>query len=272
MTTVVSDSSAAATTGRNRSRVRTMVLYTAGFTVMTIGTSVTLVIAIVTLFQWRRFYSEVMAKSMARMALWIAGIRVVAHDVDHDQTKKLEKAKNGAVPQVVYIANHASTLDVFVLTALGLPNTRFFLSGHLRRKLPLGLLGYLAGVFWTVPQKYPEKRVRIFKRAERVLRRTGESVFLSPEGNKGRIGTIAPFNKGAFHLATQLSAPLVPLYIAIPRNINPGWGYEYRPGVVDVYFHSPIATEDWNVDDVIRHKDEMHDYFVELQQSYEGSQ
>ena len=34
--------------------------------------------------------------------------------------------------QTVYVSNHSSTLDVFVLIALGLPRTRFFLSGFLQ--------------------------------------------------------------------------------------------------------------------------------------------
>ena len=57
--------------------------------------------------------------------------------------------------QSVYISNHTSTLDVFILVALGLPNARFFLSGYLRKMLPLGIIGYLIGIFWTVPQDSP---------------------------------------------------------------------------------------------------------------------
>ena len=159
MTMVARDVNNNATLSRNQSRVRTTVQYAAGFTIMTLGTLLTLVIAILTLFQMRRFYSEVMARSMARMALWMVGIRIVVHEVG------CARAPNR---QVVYIANHASTLDVFVLTALGLPNTRFFLAGRLRKILPLGLLGYLAGVFWTVPQQYPEKRVRISEIEQRI--------------------------------------------------------------------------------------------------------
>ena len=34
----------------------------------------------------------------------------------------------------------------------------------------------MTGVIWTVPQTFPERRVEIFKRAERILRRTGEAV------------------------------------------------------------------------------------------------
>ncbi len=232
----------------------------AGFTVMTIGSLMTLLVATLTLFRARGFYADYCIAPTAWLALRIGGIRFVVHDADRLYGR-----------QFVFIANHASTLDVFILTAMRLPNTRFLLSGYLRYKFPpLGLLGYLAGVFWTVPQKFPQKRVEIFQRAERVLRRTGESVFLSPEGNQGRMGMIAPFNKGAFHLATNLAAPIVPMYFAIPSSIHPQWGYNFRPGVVDIYVQPPISTEDWTLDELDVNRQKMHAYFVELQKRYES--
>ena len=96
---------------------------------------------------------------------------------------------HGAPPwpssQTVYVSNHTSTLDLFILVALGLPNTRFFLSGFLRKILPLGIISSMMGTFFTVPQSDPAERARIFARAARILRRTGESVYLSPEGRAG---------------------------------------------------------------------------------------
>ena len=239
---------------------RLLLQIVAGFTVMTVGSVVTLLVAVVTLFQARDFYASCIIAPTARIALWIGGIKFVVHDKQY-----LSRT------QTVYIANHSTTLDVFILTAMRLPNTRFFLSGHLRKTFPpLGLLGYLAGVFWTVPQAFPLRRVEIFKRAERVLRKTGESVFLSPEGNKGRIGQIAPFNKGAFHLATNLSAPIVPIYFAIPTEMNPGWGYHFKPGVVHIYVQPPVTTGDWKIEDLDTNRETMHSTFFELQNRYEG--
>ena len=49
---------------------------------------------------------------------------------------------------------------------------------NLRAIVPMGVLGHIAGTFWTVAQSRPEERVRLFQRADRILRRTGESVFL----------------------------------------------------------------------------------------------
>ena len=224
----------------------------ATFLLMCAGSLFMLAMALLTLFQAPRLYRERIGAPLGRMALAIWGVRYVVHG---------RPAPAGV--QTVYVSNHTSTIDMFVLIALGLPNTRFFLSGFLRKLLPLGLIGYLIGIFWTVPQTFPERRTRIFQRAERVLRRTGESVYLSPEGERVTTGEIGKFNKGAFHLATALGVPIVPMYLHVPAWSNPGRGLHARAGVVDVYFASPIETRGWRVEDVVRNRDRMRDFYVD---------
>jgi 1-acyl-sn-glycerol-3-phosphate acyltransferase len=164
--------------------------------------------------------------------------------------------------QTVYVSNHTSTLDLFVLVALGLPNTRFFLSGFLRWYGPLGVLAMLMGTFFTVPQSRPRDRTRIFQRADRILRRTGESVYLSPEGGRIVTGEIGHFNLGAFHLATSLGAPILPFYLRIPRGSDPGLGYAARPGTVDVFVKPAIETRAWRLADLERNRDRVRQMFV----------
>jgi len=137
-----------------------------------------------------------------------------------------------------------------VLVALGLPDCRFFLSGFLRRMVPLGVISWMLGTFFTVPQNRPRERTRIFQQAERELRRTGESVYLSPEGGRITTGAIGPFNKGAFHLATNLRARIVPFYIRIPPDVDPRLGFDARPGVIDIFFLPAIDTRDWVLADL----------------------
>ena len=165
---------------------------------------------------------------------------------------------------MVYVSNHSSTLDLFVLVALGLPRTRFFLSGFLQKFVPLAIVGSLIRVFWTVPQEYPAERRRIFQRAYRILRANGDSVYLSPEGMRVTTGEIGPFNKGSFHLATSLHAPIVPMYFATPAAMNPGMGYDAKPGTIDLYFLPPVDTSQWTMEDVERHRDAVRDLFVRV--------
>ena len=227
----------------------------ASMSVLSVGALIMLCVAAATLFRCRRFYSERIAGPMGHLLLRIFGVRFVVHG-----------AQPWPCAQAVYISNHTSTIDMFVLIAMGLPNARFFLSGFLRKLLPLGLIGYLIGIFWTVPQAYPERRRAIFMRAARVLERSGESVYLSPEGERVTNGRIGHFNKGAFHLATALRAPIVPMFIAIPPTIDPGKGLDARPGTVHVYVGAPLDTSTWRVDDVELNRDAVRRFYERWQE------
>jgi 1-acyl-sn-glycerol-3-phosphate acyltransferase len=204
-----------------------------------------------TLFRARRLYAG-LARRLSRSILRLYGVRVIV------------RGQPFPAGQVVYVSNHTSTLDLFVLVALGLPNTRFFLSGFLRRIVPLGIIAWMMGTFFTVPQDRPAERTRIFRRAARTRRRTGESVYLSPEGARITTGEVGHFNKGAFHLATDLGVPIVPMYFRIPPAIDPGRGYDARPGLVEVHVLPAIDTRGWRVEEVERNRDAVRALFVRV--------
>lgn len=224
--------------------------------IMTLGALVMVLVAVPTLFMARRLYAEGIGRwiGVAILRLWSVRFRV---------------HRSGPPPagQVVYISNHTSTIDVFLLIALALPRTRFFLSGFLRKTIPIGIIGYLIRSFWTVPQDFPETRRRIFQRADRILRRSGDSVYLSPEGMRVPTGEIGHFNKGSFHLATSLGAPIVPLYLAIPADTNPGMGYDAKAGTIDVWILQPIETVHWKVEDVEHNRDRVHELYVRVHEA-----
>ena len=218
---------------------------------LTIGVAILLLpIGALTLFRARRLYAAV-ARRLSLAILWLYGVRV-----------QLRGRQPFPSTQTIYISNHTSTLDLFILVAMGLPNCRFFLSGFLRKIVPLGIISWMMGTFFTVPQDRPAERVRIFRRAERILRRTRESVYLSPEGGRILTGEIGHFNKGAFHLATNLRVPIVPFYIAIPAHVDPGMGYDARPGTVLVHVLPAIETTDWTLADLPANTERVRSIFL----------
>lgn len=226
-------------------------------TVTTLWSVLMLGVAIVTLFRARRIYNEYLAKWLAKFILWQWDIKVIIHNK--------EKLPQG---QVIYISNHTSTIDIFAIISLGLVRCRYFLFGRLRRIVPLGIIATIMGTFFTYPQTEPERRVRVFKNADRTLRKTGESVYLSPEGQRVTTGEIGQFNKGAFHLATNLKAPIVPFYIQIPGHINPGSGIDAAPGTIHIYLEDPIQTADWKLEDLIENKEKVRNLFLACHQKY----
>ena len=90
------------------------------------------------------------------------------------------------------------------------------------------------------------------------------SVILSPEGTTITTGRIAKFNKGAFHLATNLKVPIVPVYIYIPADVNPGRAYRTSGGHVDVYVLPEIDTRKWVLDELEENKKMVRSVFVEF--------
>jgi putative phosphoserine phosphatase/1-acylglycerol-3-phosphate O-acyltransferase len=238
----------------NRARVRVVALALASGILMSIVAALMLPLGAITLFRARRLYARI-ATVLSRAILALYGVQIRMH------------TDRGFPPcQTIYISNHSSSLDLFILVALGLPNCRFFLSGFLRKLVPLGIISWMMGTFFTVPQAFPEERRRIFMRAGKTLARTGESVYLSPEGGRITDGTIGRFNKGAFHLATVLRAPIVPMYFHIPPGIDPGLGLDARPGTVDIYVLPPICTTEWSEADVVQNKERVRDVFVRTHQ------
>lgn len=231
---------------------RTVALACASGAIVTLTAIVLVPVGALTLFRARRLYSG-FARHACRAILGMYGITVRIH-----QTAPFPKT------QTIYISNHTSTLDLFVLVSLGLPNCRFFLSGFLKKIVPLGVIGGMMGTFFTVTQDHPAERTRIFQRAERILRRTRESVYLSPEGARIMTGQIGHFNKGAFHLATNLHVPIVPFFIAIPPGMDPGRGIDARPGVIDVLVMPTVDTRTWTLAELERNKECVRDSFVTM--------
>ena len=217
---------------------------------LTFLAAVMVIVGALTGFAARRLYAA-MARAASFVVLRLYGIRlVVVRELPFPRT------------QTIYISNHTSTLDIFILVALGLPRCRFFLSGFVRKYIPLGAMAWMMGTFFTVPQDRPDERRRIFAAADRTLRATGESVYLSPEGGRVTTGQIGHFNKGAFHLATNLHVPIVPLYFHIPREIDPGRGFDARPGVVTVDVMPAIDTRDWVLDDLESNIARVREIFI----------
>jgi 1-acyl-sn-glycerol-3-phosphate acyltransferase len=243
-------------------RLRPILTAVIATVVIHIAAVLALGVSVVTLFHSRRFVMDVIITRLSRVILRAGGVRVEVVDDDVDGRPPWWTPPGTTAPQRVYVFNHTSSLDLFVVCALGLPRVRFFMKRKFLLFVPFGLLGLLSGTFFTMPQTMPRARTRLFQRATRVLRQTGESVFLSPEGTRVTTGEIGPFNKGAFHLAAALSAPIVPLYFETSRGADPGRGLLVGEGVVRVHVLPTIDTSGWDVADIGRHRDDVHALYV----------
>ena len=234
--------------------IRAIYLIILSLVLLSVGSLLMLGVSIATLFRARRFCAEVIAKWLSQTILWASGVRLkVYQDSPFPQT------------QTIYTANHTSLLDLYILCALGLPKARYFMIRECWRVPPLGLAAVLMGTILTPPQTHRHLRVRCFQRAESILRKTGDSSYLTPEGQRVRTGTVGHFNKGTFHLATNLQAPIVPLYIEVPPELDSSSGVYILPGTIHVHVLPTISTLCWKLEDLEQNKTSVRQVYLDFE-------
>jgi 1-acyl-sn-glycerol-3-phosphate acyltransferase len=164
--------------------------------------------------------------------------------------------------QVMYTFNHNSFLDVLVLTALAIPNTRFFLSEKTRKIFPLTLSALAIGVYYIPVKKDPVRRDEFFKRVTEDLKNGSGSVFVSSEGVHQFIHGIAKFNDGVYEMAFNSGIPIQPVYLHIPKETNSLEGYRFKSGNIEISLLNQIPTSDWKSDTISVEKNKVRDLFV----------
>jgi 1-acyl-sn-glycerol-3-phosphate acyltransferase len=220
------------------------------------------VIVVLTGGKGREFCRQRVLKPFARELFRLLRIPVNVSFVDPAQ-------QDFPGEKVFFIANHSSILDVPLVVALGLLNARFFISKWTIRFLPITLINLSLGTFFLNEQTEPEKRRQTFRMATRVLKRSGDSAFLHPEGLRVGTGRIGKFNKAAIHMATLLQRPIVPLFFALPERLP---GHDEAPGETRVYVLPTIATQDWREEDVPANVAAVREVYVGFHQQIYGGQ
>jgi 1-acyl-sn-glycerol-3-phosphate acyltransferase len=141
----------------------------------------------------------------------------------------------------VFISNHRSYLDtatLFICTGrrIGLVAKKELL------KVPV--LGYgMAFVnVLAIDRSNPQRAIETIDKARNVLAK-GFSFGIFAEGTRAMPGELLPFKKGAFHLAIQTRAPIVPVAIKhTDRLMGKRTGLAF-PGTVEVVLFPAIETE-----------------------------
>lgn len=233
------------------SALRTAQVFVVGQAILGAASAAMLAVRVLGFGGGRRFCQEVIGGWAGDALLRLIGVEMRVH----------RKAPPPRRP-CFYMANHSSSLDLPVMMALRLPDTRTFIKERFRWYGALGTALMLTGALFTAPQGDHERRVQRFRDAQRLLGRTGESVFGSPEGTRIPGPTIGPFNRGVFHLAMLLQLPIVPILIVIPPEIDPGNGIAAKRGAVDVHIGEPIETSGWTLEELDARKEAVRDHFV----------
>lgn len=160
-------------------------------------------------------------------------------------------AENLPEAPCVLVANHASYLDGIVLVA-ALP-VGSGAAGHFSFVAKRELLGsivsrvYLRHIGSNFVERFdPERGVEELKQVALSLRLGRRPIFF-PEGTFDRMPGLLPFRMGAFVVAAEAGAPIVPVNIRGTRSILRADHWFPRRGVITVTVSKPIMPDgkDW---------------------------
>lgn len=205
----------------------------------------------------RNFCVKYIFKYAARSVLMFFGYSYILPHIDSFPKK-----------QVMYTINHNSYLDIYLLASVGLPNIRYILSEVTLKFIPLVMTAKAIGT-WYIPQKFrPNRRLKFFLKTTGLLKRTNYSVIASAEGVRKYTHGIMPFNKGIFHMAMEAGIPIVPLFIYIPKEMNPFKGQYSEAGEIQLHILDEIDNSNWKLetiwDDIAKVRKVYVDHFNKL--------
>ena len=174
-----------------------------------------------------------------------------------------------AVRPAVFVMNHQSALDAMVMGAL--VRRDFTAAGKKETKYDprTALLSRALDIVFLDRSNTARDRQEMGKLVERL--RGGTSVLVAPEGTRTPTPVLAPFKKGAFHVALQAKAPVVPVVLRNTGELMPRGANTIRPGTVDVCVLDPVPTDDWTVDDLGVRVAALHRRFAETLDNWPGS-
>ena len=169
-----------------------------------------------------------------RAGVRAGGIRVV-----------IEGAENIPTGQsCIFLSNHVSNLDPPILLPAIPGMCSVFLKKSLMR-IPF------VGIAMRMAKYVPVSRGHSRQEAEQSVAiaadalRSGLHIFIFPEGTRSPDGNLLPFKKGAFFLAADANAPMVPIVIQGTAQMMRKGSLKIFPGTATVRFLPAIHPQNF---------------------------
>ncbi|MGW8286768.1 MAG: AMP-binding protein [Desulfobulbales bacterium] len=148
--------------------------------------------------------------------------------------------------QCIFVSNHASYLDVYVLTAVLDRPFSFIAKAELRSKTIIHLLLKRIGTLFV--ERFDQQQGLLDAGLITVKGGAGRSLLFFPEGTFTRMPGLLPFKMGAFTVAAHLALPIIPIAIRGTRSILRSDSWFPRHGPITVRIGQPIYPEPFSAD------------------------
>jgi putative phosphoserine phosphatase/1-acylglycerol-3-phosphate O-acyltransferase len=222
-----------------------------GFTVV-FGVFV-IAVSMLTLGRLADSFGRFALRVWGRVILAIAGVTLEISGMEHIQAREKR----------VITFNHGSILDIFIVLALlpdgGVPVVKREIYFY-----PVAGLAVLFLPVLAIDRSNPVRaRASLGKTAARM---NGErlSVVIAPEGTRSRTGALGRFKLGAFQIAAQSQAPIVPLVIRGAYDIWPRGSWSSRGGRVRVRAYPPVSLEGASESELRMRADALHLFYSDV--------
>ena len=144
----------------------------------------------------------------------------------------------------VFTPNHQSVIDIPLMVSYLGRNPAFLAKKELF-KIPIFGWGITQMGVVAVDRRNSAAAIQSARKATDNLQ-TGKSYVVYPEGTRSPDGRPLPFKKGAFLMAVDAGAPVVPVAISGSFRVMPKGKVRVFPGTILVTIHEPISTEGYS--------------------------
>ncbi|KAL3780228.1 hypothetical protein HJC23_013520 [Cyclotella cryptica] len=165
-------------------------------------------------------------------------------EIAGDVSRLKDKTEGGYGGACLFVANHASFLDIAVLCTVLDPVFKFIAKDSLAKFPGVGKQ-LVAGEHVLIDRTDKRSQLRSFKQAISYLQ-NGIPIMAFPEGARSPDGRLMAFKPGLFSMAVKAKVPIVPLSIANTHAVMPSLGLlsvQSGRGKLRVYVHDPIEVD-----------------------------
>ena len=156
----------------------------------------------------------------------------------------------------VVVANHESYADVFLISCF--PWEMKWLSKDTMFKIPcMGWMMQMAGDVKLVRGNRDSAADAIVQCRDRLAKNV--SVMIFPEGTRSRTWEMLPFKDGAFRLAIESGAPILPIAVAGTRYAMAKGTFRFLPARAIAQVLEPISTTGLTLADIADLKQRTRD-------------
>ncbi|MEL7028634.1 MAG: HAD-IB family hydrolase [Pseudomonadota bacterium] len=176
---------------------------------------------------------------------------------------EIEGEKNlWAARPAVFIFNHQSSLDGLLIAKLLRRDYTGIGKKELANSPLVGPVFRFADIIF-IDRSDTTKAIEAMEPVVKALREDNLSVVLAPEGTRSPARKLGRFKKGAFHIAMQAKAPLVPIVIHNAADSLPKGRMIAKPATIQVTVLPPIDTSKWKADKVDSYVEDVRNLFLE---------